>query len=219
MKRALMMLSAGALVGYAVTKRGCCIRPQPAAGLPVATTEDEKRILGVIDRSREAGEEYANVPDADGRMLRLMVEAVNAQRVVEVGTSTGYSGLWIAMGLEKTGGKLTTFELDAGRAATARKNFREAGVDALITIVEGDAHEEITKLTDSIDVVFIDPSDKDRYSDYLDKLLPLVRPGGLILAHNIKAADAYATRVQSVPELETLIYSGGRGLSITLKKR
>ncbi len=219
MKRALWWIGAGMIAGYAFTKRDCCRRPKRPTNLPLIRTEEERRILEVIDRAREAGEEYANVPDNDGRMLRLLIEAVNAQSVVEVGTSTGFSGLWLAMALEKTGGRLTTFELDAGRAAIARKNFREAGVDALVTIIEGDAHDQIASLNGPVDVVFIDPSDKDGYNDYLDKLLPLVRPGGLILAHNITVADTYAERVQSAPELETLIYSGGRGLSITLKKR
>jgi len=186
--------------------------------LPLAQTENEKRILSVIDQAREEGEVYANVPDSDGRMLRLLTEAVGAQHVVEIGTSTGFSAMWIAMALEKTGGRLTTFEIDARRAATARENFREAGVDSLITVVEGDAHRTITRLEGPIDLVFID-ADKDGYSDYLNKLLPLVRPGGLILAHNINSADAYARSVVAIPELDTILYTDGSGMSITLKKR
>lgn len=186
--------------------------------VPLAKTERERQILGVIDKAREAGEVYANVPDSDGRMLRLLTETANAQHVVEIGTSTGFSGLWIAMALEKTGGKLTTFEVDPRRAATARANFEEAGVGSLVTIVEGDAHRTVSQLQDPIDVVFID-ADKDGYSDYLDRLLPLVRPGGLILAHNIDSADAYANKVVSMPELDTIFYREGGGLSITLKKR
>jgi predicted O-methyltransferase YrrM len=183
---------------------------------PVARTELEKRILGTIEAATRAGALYANVPAADGRMLRLLAEAANAKHVVEIGTSTGLSGLWFSMAFEKTGGKLTTFEYDAGRAATARKHFKEAGVDKLVTVVEGDAHETLARLTEPVDVVFID-ADKEGYVDYLQKLLPLVRPGGLILAHNSEMVPDYIRLVTANPDLETVFYGGS--LAVTLKKR
>ncbi len=185
---------------------------------PVPRTESEKRMLAAIDTATKAGELYENVPAADGRLLRLMAEAVNAKQVVEIGTSTGLSGLWFCMALEKTGGKLTTFEYDAERAATAGKHFKDAGVDGLVTIVQGDAHQTISRLKGPIDIVFID-ADKDGYIDYLNKLLPLLRPGGLILAHNSNMVPDYVKAVTSRPDLETLFYMQGGGLAVTLKKR
>ena len=158
---------------------------------------------------------------ADGRMLRLLTEAVGAKTVAEFGTSTGFSGLWFCLALQKTGGRLITFELDAGRAATARKHFEQAGVSQIVTIVEGDGHKNLTTLKGPIDVVFID-AEKEGYVDYLNKVLPLVRPGGLILAHNINmpaVADGYVKQVTADPELETIFYMDGGGLSVTLKKR
>jgi predicted O-methyltransferase YrrM len=122
------------------------------------------------------------------------------------------------MALQKTGGRLTTFEYDAGRAATARQHFKEAGVDSIVTIVEGNAHQTISRLKAQIDVLFID-ADKEGYVDYLNKLLPLVRPGGLILAHNVGMAGDYDRLVTSNRSLETLFYMEGGGLGITLKKR
>src|SRR3954447_8939192 len=79
---------------------------------PIARSDSEKNILAAIDAATKAGELYANVPATDGRLLRLLTEAVNARQVVEIGTSTGLSGLWFGMALEKTDGKLTTFEFD-----------------------------------------------------------------------------------------------------------
>ena len=111
----------------------------------------------------------------------------DAKNVVEIGTSTGYSGLWICLALQNTGGKLTTFEIDRGRAELARQHFRRAGVEHLATVVEGDAHQNIVHLAAPIDIVFID-ADKEGYLDYLNKLLPLVRPGGLIIADNLTQA-------------------------------
>ena len=84
--------------------------------LPLANSEDGKRILSVLDEARRTGDVYLEVPVADGRMLRLLTEVAGAKQVVEIGTSTGYSGLWFTLALRKTGGKVTTFELDHERA-------------------------------------------------------------------------------------------------------
>jgi len=125
---------------------------------------------------------------------------------------------FVYIALQRRGGKLTTFEIDPGRAATARKHFQQAGVNQMVTIVEGDAHQTITRLKEPIDVVFID-ADKEGYTDYLNKLLPLVRPGGLILAHNVDMVEEYVKKVTSNPDLETIFCMQGEGLSVTLKKR
>jgi len=186
--------------------------------LPLAKNDTEKRILGVIEEAQRAGRVFSNVPATDGRVLRLLAEAGGARHVVEIGTSTGYSGLWFCLALEKTKGRLTTFEIDARRAAVARQHFKQAGVDHLVTLIEGDAHEKVTGIKEPIDVLFLD-ADKEGYLDYLEKLLPLVRPGGLILAHNVDMADDYVRRVTGNPELETVFFMQGGGLGITLKKR
>lgn len=191
---------------------------------PLPKTEEEKKILAVLDEmDRNERRGMMNVPVVDGRTLRLLTEAVDAKHVVEIGSSNGYSGIWICLGLLKTGGKLTTHDIDAGRTALAKKNYARAGVDKLVTHVFGDAHQEITKLEGPIDLVFID-ADKEGYPDYLDKLLPLVRPGGLILAHNINmrggGISAYYEAVTTNPDLETLLMNlRGSSLCVSLKKR
>ncbi|HXK60729.1 MAG TPA: O-methyltransferase [Acidobacteriota bacterium] len=184
----------------------------------LAKNDQEKRILAKLGQMRAAGEVHLEVPVTDGRMLRLIAEAIGAKNVLEIGTSTGYSGLWLSLALQKTGGKLTTFEIDPGRAAQARRHFREAGVDHIVTLVEGDAHQKIREYKDPVDLVFID-ADKGGYLDYLNQVLPLVRPGGVILAHNVGMVRDYVDAVNSNPDLETLYYMNGSGLAITLKKR
>ena len=146
-----------------------------------AKDDAEKKILDVLDKINKEQGRMLNVPPADGRMLRLLAETLDAKTAVEIGTSNGISAIWTAMALKKTGGELTTLELDKDRAALARKNFAAAGVDDIVTVVVGDAHETVTKLKGPIDLVFID-ADKEGYPDYLKKVLPLVRPGGLICA-------------------------------------
>ena len=184
----------------------------------LAKTEAEKKVLATLQEAQRTGETYLNVSVSDGRILRVLAETAGAKNVVEIGTSTGLSGMWLSLALMQTGGKLTTFEIDPGRAATARAHFRKAGVDQLVTVVEGDAHKNVAQIRDPIDVVFID-ADKEGYLDYLNKLLPLVRPGGLILAHNVNTAPDYVRAVTTNPDLETVFAGDGQGLGITLKKR
>ena len=183
---------------------------------PVPKNDNEKKIIDILADILER-QRYRNVPSQDGRLLRLLTESMNAKNVIEIGTSTGYSGIWFGMALQKTGGKLTTFEIDAQRAATARANFKRAGMADIITLVEGDAHEKVTTLKDPIDILFLD-ADKEGYVDYLNKLLPLVRPGGLIIGHNINprmADPAYMKAITTNPNLETIVRTE---VSLTLKK-
>ncbi len=216
--RWIVALSLAAAVLVSAQRRGPFRRTPETEARPLPKDDAEKRILDVIEQAEREGRLFASVPVADGRALRLLTEAVNAQHVVEVGTSTGYSGLWFCLALQKTGGRLTTFEIDARRAAMAREHFKQAGVDRLVTLVEGDARQTLSRVKGPVDVVFLD-ADKDGYVTYLEKLLPLVRPGGLILAHNVDMAADYVRRVTSDPDLETVFYMQGGGLSITLKKR
>jgi predicted O-methyltransferase YrrM len=202
-------------------------RPGPGATDFTARTlpqsDVEKRILAVLDdvnRNQRRGS--MSVPEQDGRLLRLLTESLGAQHVVEIGTSVGYSALWFCLALEKTGGRLTTFEIDAGRAARARENFRRAGVEERVTLVLGDAHETVAQLKSPIDVLFLD-ADKEGYLDYLNRLLPLVRPGGLVIAHNMNARQADPRYVQAItnnPALETVFVNvAGSGIGLTMKKR
>ncbi|HUU92161.1 MAG TPA: class I SAM-dependent methyltransferase [Phycisphaerae bacterium] len=196
----------------------------PVENPPLAKTDREKKILEVLDdmdRNQRRG--MMNVSKEDGRLLRLLAEAVGAKHVVEIGTSNGFSGTWFCLGLLNTGGKLTTHEIDAGRASLARKNFERAGVADIVTLVEGDAHKEVSKLKGPIDVVFLD-ADKEGYIDYLNKLLPLLRPGGLILAHNVRSQGSsmkpFLDAITTNKDLETnFLLMNGAGVSATLKKR
>ena len=185
---------------------------------PIPRNSAEKKVLSVLREMESEGKTYLSVGSVEGRMLRLLTEAADARHVVEIGTSTGYSSLWFCLALQSTGGKLITFEIDHERAEMAKEHFRRAGVGQLTTVVEGDAHQNIVRLAAPIDVVFLD-ADKEGYVDYLKKLLPLVSPGGLILADNVGSAPEYVKAVSESPELETLYYSDGEGLGISLKKR
>jgi predicted O-methyltransferase YrrM len=181
----------------------------------------ERKAMAALEDARR-GVRYANVSTSDGRLLRQLTEAVGAKRVVELGTSTGESGIWFALALRKTGGHLYTHEISAERIAVARQNFQRAGLDDLITIIEGDGHETIKQHKDPVDIVFID-ADKPGYADYLKQILPLVRPGGLILAHNMRRPPVHPTYLEAIttnPDLDSsFVLMDAAGIGITLKKR
>jgi caffeoyl-CoA O-methyltransferase len=200
-------------------------RPGGASGGFDANTvpkdDAEKKIVKAIEDIVQEQGRRLNVPTADGRMLRVLAEGIGAKTVVEFGTSNGISAIWMSLALRKTDGKLITHEIDPKTAALARKNFERAGVEKIVTVVEGDGHETAKKLAGPIDMVFID-ADKEGYADYLKKVLPLVRPGGVICAHNINSRQAnpdYVKAITTNPELESVLYTDGGGLTISLKKR
>jgi len=207
-------------------RRGRPAKPRPGSALEyenpeLPKDEGERRILETLKQMR-SGQRFLNVSPKDGRLLRLLTEAAGAKCVVEIGTSTGESALCFALALRNTGGKLITHEIDPERAKIARENFKKAGVEDLITVVEGDAHETVKRLEGPIDIVFLD-ADKQGYIDYLNKLLPLVRPGGLIIAHNMvypRPDPRYIEAITKNPKLETcFLLMQGAGLGVTLKKR
>lgn len=219
-RRAALCAALGLAAAPAVLAQGCT-SPGAREHQPLANSPEERRVLEVladVDRNQR----YLSVPPEDGRLLRVLVESMGAKHVVEIGASTGYSGLWILLGLMKTGGRLSTHEIDPGRAARARTNFERAGLAERATVVLGDAHVEVTRLAGPIDFVFLD-ADKDGYLDYLTKLRPLLRPGGLVAAHNLARPSPdsdYLKAVTADPGLETVFVNmRAAGIGLTLKKR
>jgi predicted O-methyltransferase YrrM len=189
---------------------------------PVPKTAKERKILDVLeDMYQNQRQGMMNVSPQDGRLLRLLTETTGARHVVEIGTSNGYSAIWICLGLLNTEGRLTTFEINPDRARLARENFKRAGVDRAVTLVEGDAHKEVLKLKGPIDILFLD-ADKPGYIDYLNKILPLLRPGGLILAHNMnypRPDPRYIKAITTDQNLETIfLHMHAAGMGVTLKK-
>ncbi len=188
---------------------------------PLGKDDAEKKALAALDEITK-GKWHLNVTTREGRVMRQLVEFAGAKRVVEVGTSSGYSTIWLALGLRATGGHLYTHEIDPKIAQVARENFEKAGVSDLITIIEGDAHETVAQHKEPIDLLFLD-ADKKGYIDYLRKLLPLVRPGGLILGHDMHRPmpdERYIEAITKNPDLETsFLMMESFGFSMTLKKR
>lgn len=191
---------------------------------PKPRDEAEKQIVAAMeDMYANQSRGMGNVWPEDGRLMRLLTETIEARHVVELGTANGYSALWFCLALRSTGGKLTTHEIDPDRIAVAKENFRRAGVEKIVTLVEGDAHETIKKLEGPLDVVLLD-AEKEGFTDYLAKLLPLVREGGLIIAHDSSGQahmmDDYFRAIVENPNLETVLVDASRwGMCITRKMK
>jgi caffeoyl-CoA O-methyltransferase len=170
-----------------------------------------------------------NVPEADGEMLYQIVLENKYKKALEIGTSTGRSGIYIAWALSKTGGKLITIEIDEGRYEEAVANFKEAGLSEFIDARLADAHELVAELKGPFDFVFID-ADKGWYTNYAKAVIPKLEPGGCIAAHNVYGrrsgwgrygggTGGYYEYMESLPEFESRILPQGSGsLSVSYKK-
>jgi predicted O-methyltransferase YrrM len=169
-----------------------------------------------------------NIPAADGQLLYDLIIKGNYKSALEIGTSTGHSGIWIAWAMSKTGGKLITIEIDGERYKTALENFREVGLSEYIDARLADAHKLVKELKGPFDFVFSD-ADKEWYKNYFIDLDPKLKVGGCFTAHNISAPGrggyrgyggqgVYLEYVRSLRNYETTVNSDGGGVSISYKR-
>ncbi len=163
------------------------------------------------------------VSEEDGRFLRVMVATGRAQHALEIGSASGYSAIWIGLGLRQTGGRLTTIEYDPVRAREAAENVRKAGLSDIVRVVHGDAFKEIPKLAGTFDFVFLDAWKRD-YKRFFDLVVPRLDRGGLFLAHNVvnKRSEMgdFLDAITRTPDVMTAIVTpSGEGISISYKTR
>jgi len=162
------------------------------------------------------------VSEEDGRFLRLMVGTSRATRALEIGGASGYSAIWIGMGLRETGGRLVTIEYDPQRAKELAVNIRRAGLADIVQVMSGDAFEQIPKTQGTFDFVFLDAWKRD-YKRFFDLVYPRLDKGGLFIAHNVvnKRSEMgdFLDAVQKHPSLWTTIVSpSGEGMSVSLRR-
>jgi caffeoyl-CoA O-methyltransferase len=163
------------------------------------------------------------VSEEDGRLLRVLTVTSRAKRALEIGSASGYSAIWIGLGLRDTGGRLVTIEFDPVRAREAADNVRRAGLADIVQVVQGDGFKEIPKLAGTFDFVFLDAWKKD-YKRFLDLVVPRLDAGGLFLAHNVvnkeKDMPDFLSAIETSPFLLTAIVTpSGEGISISVKRK
>ncbi len=140
-------------------------------------------LMALRDDADRAGLPPIAISADTGRLLQVMIRAVGAGRILEVGTLGGYSAIWMARALPD-GGRLVTLERDAAHAAFAREHIAAAGLAHLVDVVEGQALQLLPAFDgERFDLVFLD-ADKEPLPTYLEWALRLVRPGGAIIADN-----------------------------------
>jgi caffeoyl-CoA O-methyltransferase len=201
------------------------IIPLSSAVLKADAKDLDSRIKEFLD-SQDWGWGDMNVPAVDGQTLYDIILDNNYTRALEIGTSTGHSGIWIAWALSKTGGKLITIEINERRHREALKNFEAAGLSEYVDARLGDAHQIVPALEGSFDFVFSD-ADKGWYKNYLTALLPKLEVGGCYTTHNVSTrrwgrgrgvSGDYLDYLLSLPNMETTVDSRGNGLAISYKK-
>jgi predicted O-methyltransferase YrrM len=172
---------------------------------------DEKVRKFLSDRS---GRWYdMNIPARDGQLLYDLIIKGNYKSALEIGTSTGHSGIWMAWALSKTGGKLITIEIDPDRHREALQNFREAGLSDYIDARLGDAHELVKQLKGPFDFVFSD-ADKYWYKNYFIDIDPKLKVGGCYTTHNVYERGGYGGQgdyleyVRSLKNYESTLVQG-----------
>jgi predicted O-methyltransferase YrrM len=182
----------------------------------------DARVTAVLEQKRGTWRDM-NVSEADGRALHDLILRHRFVRALEVGTSTGHSGLWIGWALAKTGGRLITIDIDESRHTEAVATFRAAGLDGVIDARLADAHALVPQLPGPFDFVFID-ADKDWYINYAKAVLPKLNVGGALTAHNVYpgrrrgfGTGEFYEWVTGLPFMETTVINGG--LAIGYKRK
>ena len=173
-------------------------------------------------QSKKSEWRYWNVPFEDGQLLYELIVKNKYTSGLEIGTSTGHSTIWMAWAMSKTGGKVITVEIDAGRYKTALENIKKAGLSEFVDARLSDAHKEVKELEGPFDFVFSD-ADKGWYTQYFKDVDPKLKVGGCFTAHNVSnsygGADEFVKYVQKLPNYKTTIdKSSSSGVSISYKK-
>jgi caffeoyl-CoA O-methyltransferase len=199
----------------------------------------DSKVLSVIARlnrqsNRERSGRVKVAPDQEmltitadtGMFFSILLKAIKARSILEVGTSTGFSTLWFADAMDKSHStRIITIEMNPKKVERALKNFKEAGLDKMIEIKQGIALDLLYKLKGKFDFVFLD-ADKENIIRYFDIVLPMVRIGGIVAADNMLYPDdyrpamrKYARHVHTKPNVQSVTVPIGMGEEITIKLR
>ncbi|MCS7252504.1 MAG: O-methyltransferase [Armatimonadota bacterium] len=202
-RRELLMTTFGTLGWLAANRIG--------AVETVSLRERQREIEPILEELEEFSGKFSNVPRTDGQLLNMLVKIARAKNVLEVGTSNGYSAIWLCLALEETDGYLTTIEINPERVKMAKENLKRVGLSHRATVIEGDGHKIVPTLDGKFDFVFLD-ADKGREQDYFGYLYPKkLAIGAIIAVHNAirmrGAMKRYLEMITSHPEFDTVFVS------------
>ncbi len=180
-----------------------------------------RSLIETLDKARtHEGNTTWNISRETGVFLHSLILAKQAKRVLEIGTSTGYSALWIIDALSHTGGKLTTIESHKERYALANNHFTEAGATDIVTAVLGHAPEILESIPGTFDLVFLDAT-KEEHVSYATALIDRLEWYGMIIADNMisheKDLALYRTYMESQSTMQHSLIPIGSGLLVSIK--
>ncbi len=211
------------LISLAFLVLTLCFSTPLHAQSPKDRSDLDKRVMKFLD-SHSGQWHDMNVPASDGKLLYDLIVKNKYKNALEIGTSTGHSGIWIAWALSKTGGKLITIDIDEDRYKQAVANFKECGLSEFIDARLADAHDLVKELKGPFDFVFSD-ADKGWYKQYFIDVAPKLEVGGCFTAHNVYGRrrayggiGEYVEYVLSLKNFETTFNTDGGGVAISYKK-
>jgi predicted O-methyltransferase YrrM len=183
-------------------------------------TKLEKRRKLEKEKNLPVEKRLRSIPRETGIFFNILLKALKAKRILEIGTSQGYSTIWLGLVVKENGGKVISLENNPESYKNAVKNIREAGLDKVMQIILGDAKETIKKLSGPFDFVFID-AEKVDYITYFDLVFPKVKKNGLIMADNIishfEILKDFKEYVEKIPQVESMVVPIGTGEMMCLK--
>ena len=177
----------------------------------------------LLTEIRQADKGQLAVSEEDGRFLWLLVASSGSRQALEIGAASGYSAIWIGLGLRETGGRLTTIEYDPKRAGEARANIARAGLSDIVQVVSGNAFKAIPGIPGEFDFVFLDAWKRD-YQKFFDLVFPRMPDKALFVAHNVlnkkdEMGDFLHTIGSHPRLLTTIVAPSGEGVSVSLKRK
>ena len=208
--------------------------------------EDYKKITGYIEslykskeyllqksyvKDMEVKKYIPTVDDCTANFLRLLIKLTKPMKILEIGTSVGYSTTSMALEVKEYGGKITTIEFDENVAAQAEQNFKAAGVDNTITLLKGDAMDIVAKLDGEYDMIFQDV-DKRLYAKLLPDCIKLLKKGGTLISDDalfpvldmdekwnylIKPVKDYNEQIMKCQELDSVLLPIEDGMMFSVK--
>jgi predicted O-methyltransferase YrrM len=181
--------------------------------------------------------DFGQVVDDDvARMMQVLITLVRPRKILEIGTSVGFSTVSMAKVIKQYGGKIVTIEIDAEVARQAIKNFEREEVKEQIEVRIGDARTIISNMTEEFDLIFQDVGDKKLYGEMLEDYIRVLKPGGMLLAEDTlfpvfdfgsefgdltqmcESLDTFNKKIADCPQFESTLLPIGDGLTVAVKK-